>query len=398
MFRGRIQNNFPESLVFIYLIFASASYIAIPFYLWRGLDLHNLFVFHNCGEFSNNPYIFSKTNCGDVSNRPMIYPPILYWSFAWMRLVSFRVAEKIWEIAIFGFISSSLALVYHMTPAKRGQIGALFFGLLLILQFPMMFAMERGNVDALMVGLWVLGAWAFSKSKNYLGWACVTHAAAFKLYPVFGVLVLILGQIFAKNVQAKVWIKTHIKPLVAASVLLLFYCILSYDMTIDYFFNILPKFTGRYAEIAFYSHSVPALLESHLILKLLSWFLLCGSWSFLVCKRILTDSFFVICGILSITTFFAGMSFDYNLITAYPLLFALYLRASSKRDWVVLMTGLLFFTGQAGFFLAQRFVRGFPEGLHIASMMGWLIFVAIYLALGLGFEMGSESNREALPA
>lgn len=321
----------------------------------------------------------------------MAYPPLLYWSFAWLRVVSFRVAETLWETAIVVLMSASFVIVYCSTWRKRRLFSAFCFALLLGVQFPMMFAMERGNVDALIVFIWVFSAWAYSKSNLYLGWSGFALASTLKLFPGVGLIPFIFGQTLGRRGQTKEWILTQWKPAIAAMALVLLASFLDYENTKAYVFGVLPKYSRLRVEVAYYSHSLPAVFHSSPALKYLSWLSLYGSWAYLVHKKIRSDSFFVISGLLATTTFVAGVSYDYNLLTAYPLLFLLYLRASSKIDWALVLSGLLVFTGQAGLYLASRLVTSFPRELHVASLIGWLVILALYLAFGLGFN-GDEST------
>src|SRR3954464_8676086 len=71
--------------------------VLIPFGPFWGIDFQNLFVFHRCAS-RNDPYLIPGNVCGDMANRPMVYPPLLYWSFAWTRLLRYLPALVCWSL------------------------------------------------------------------------------------------------------------------------------------------------------------------------------------------------------------------------------------------------------------------------------------------------------------
>src|SRR5437016_5580229 len=148
-------------LLLILLIGSIPAYRLIPFHAFWGLDLHNLYVFHNC-ESRNRPYLIAGSLCGDSLGREMFYPPFLYWCFFWLRHVSFRTAILLWTISI----PIALFLSFrNWAPLSRKKLA---LWLLLLVQFPVVFAMERGNSDILVVLLWTLSFVFFRSHRFFL--------------------------------------------------------------------------------------------------------------------------------------------------------------------------------------------------------------------------------------
>ncbi len=136
--------------VLILLLVSLPAFVAIPFGPILGFDFHNLDAFHDCIA-RDNPYLSTGAACGDIWSRDMGYPPLLYWSFMWTRLLPLSIGVIVWAAVILvGVFVATLAWV----PRGRRDGATIAFLALLLLQFPVLFAIERGNNDVLVLVLW----------------------------------------------------------------------------------------------------------------------------------------------------------------------------------------------------------------------------------------------------
>ena len=84
-------------------------------------------------------------------------------------------------------------------------------------------------------------------------------------------------------------------------------------------------------------------------------------------------------GSLALSTYFAGISFDYNLVTTYPLLVLLFMRARALDNWGLFAVAL-------SSVIADRQLFADPAGLlfnpytHFALEFGVLIVTAVTVA------------------
>lgn len=130
----------------------------IPFYGTLGLDLQNLYVFHHC-DARGNPYLSTGDHCSDPSGRDMYYPPLMYFAFSWLDRVPFPFATGIWAAAILaGVLWSSLTWGRSTQLVNASTKVTWPFVILLGLQFPTLFAIERGNCDVLVLVTWTVAA------------------------------------------------------------------------------------------------------------------------------------------------------------------------------------------------------------------------------------------------
>ena len=160
-----------------------------------GADLLNLFLFHNCSAADEHYYSATWEMCGDPFQRNMVYPPVLYRSFFWLSFLSFPVALAVWTlIIIFSFLLAGFILLMAMQKESL-SVRPLYFWvawLLLGMQVPLLFAIERGNNDIYVLLLFSSGLYLAQKD-NWMGvGALFALVTAYKLYPVFLVMNVVL--------------------------------------------------------------------------------------------------------------------------------------------------------------------------------------------------------------
>lgn len=358
------------AIVILVLLIVSVPYdlrtSLLPFYRFWGVDFQNLHAFHHC-EVRNHPYDHPDAAriCLDAENRPMRYPPLLYWSFVWTRAFSFATALHIWTIVILIGTYLGITLFLRSVDLAKREI-QLFIGLLFV-QFPALYALERGNNDVWIVLLWGLAYWQAARSRWFVAGALVGVATMAKVYPAFAVLVVMIG-LFQDR-------RALLRFAAGAAAAVVAVCLLFFRSTLTYV-SVLRTFAAEEQIPSLSAHGLPAFFAP------LAAFVFAGSlflfWSAAAhrlyrARRL--DLMFA--GALSIATFFATTSNDYNLITTYPLLAILFVRSFEPKQTltrIALVALLLTVTGPRILFL------GNPHQ-HVALMV-----LALLLAAGAGLR------------
>ena len=167
-----------------------------------GLDLGHVYAFHTCAS-RNAPYAATGLECGDRLVPFLQYPPLLYWFFAWTRLVSPSVARWLWA-AFIALVLLWIPLAWtrpdaHEAGPPRARVAVFVVGAALLAGFPALFAMERGNNDILVVLLWTLCFRLFQSRRSLLAGCAAGVAITLKLYPLFAVAVVAAGLLGAAS-------------------------------------------------------------------------------------------------------------------------------------------------------------------------------------------------------
>lgn len=317
-----------EVLLAVLLLASIQGFMGIPFMGPLGADLHNLYAFHQCAA-RDNPYLGSGIACGDVAGRDMYYPPALYWAFAWVRPLTAEAVLLIWTTVV---AIGTLASLLPFAPAARwredGRLG-LFAGLLLT-SYPVLFALERANNDVLVVLCWAGALWAWGAGRAALAGAAIGLSAALKVYPAVGALpvaVAVLVDLAARpERRAAAWRFAAGGIAGAAVPTLLFLGQFRTWATVK-----LPEFASLTPSPSIFSHSLagttapsdPLVLQAVLLL----------AWTAAAVRRWRDDPALVLAGALAASTCVARTSFDYNLLTALPLLLVQFQRATAGGRW-----------------------------------------------------------------
>lgn len=290
----------------------------IPFMRPLGLDFANLYLFHHC-EVRNAPYSRDDGGalCGDVEGRAMKYPPLLYWSFAWTRPLHYGTALALW--AAFILAASWFALRRWLPPDSRGDMLTLLFAALLFVQFPMLFSLERGNSDVLPLLLWTAAFVAFVRERDVLAGSFAGLAIAMKVYPIFAVAVA--GTMLLRDLRRAMRFAAGCAMTTAIALLLFARDTMQYV-------HILRSFAAEHPLPSLFSHGTPSFFPLPTALVLIA--ILLGSWIVLAWRARPEDPGLIFAGGLAVSTFQAATSYDYNFITAYPLLAILFARM--RRD------------------------------------------------------------------
>jgi hypothetical protein len=212
--------------------------------------------------------------------------------------------------------------------------------LLLLLQMPMAFAVERGNIDALVIPIFMGGAYFLATRRAKIAGLFFATACWMKVYPVVPSFV-ILAALFLDRESRKTAFFPLLSGFIAGGV---GWAILLAPDSFRYVFEVLPRFASEHGGYGASSHTLYRGWPS-LFLKLP----LLGLWTYFVNRFLKRDLMLALTGALAISTFFQNLSNDYNLITTYPFLFVLMHRCLRRgmgwADFGILLLTLQAFVG-----------------------------------------------------
>lgn len=319
-----------------------ASYHLIPVFrpLW-GLDFQNQWVFHNCREVRLfGLYADVGGVCGDAKARAYVYPPALFHAFTWVRWLSFDAAVKVWTVAqviVMVAIGVAWARIGRLPRTGWRWLALSVLWVILLIQYPMIFALERGNNDVLPLALWSLSALWFTLARPAAAGGAAGLAATLKVYPALSAIVIAVGML---KQPRRLLVPFALGGLTVTVLVSLIW----FDETVTYLTEALPTFAGREApELRIFSHTLSALPAPSLVIIVLALALV-GSWIAAAWVGIDRNPGLVFAGALAISTYLSSTSWDYNLITVYPLVLLVTARAlqtTKAGQWQIASLALM---------------------------------------------------------
>jgi hypothetical protein len=381
-------------LAVVFLGLSTLTYELVPVLVPHGADLQGLWAFHHC-IYKNQPFGVLGGTCHDRWNRAIVYSPVFYWSYVWTRAFDhFEDAVLLWRWVIPALV---LPTFFAFAPAaarrEAGHIEAGVFWLLLMVQFPMQFALERCNSDAVVVALWALATWlTIHRRSLVLAGACAGLAAASKVYPAVALAVIAIGLLGRSEPTTFGW-RAPLRFGAGAAAAVVATIVPLWHPFVVWSTEVLPAYSMEHTKVTIYSHSVPELADSlgHPGWAPFTSAVLVASWAVTSCRQMRPRPHLCFAGALAVSTYCARTSLDYNLVTVYPLLLVLFVDAargglrSTQAGWGLLGLGLLSVTGDRHLFLAAPY-----EKVHIVLQVLWLLLVAGYYGL---YEPFGTSTR-----
>jgi hypothetical protein len=379
-------------LVVGFLVVCVVSLPALPTMSPWGFDLHNVHAFEQCAV-GQSPYNADPAACGDALARPFYYPPLLFAFFRWLRHLTLETAMYVWTIftyaafaAMFFVWSGRLA---GARPHGRERHELVTFCVLLLFQYPFVFAVERGNTDVVAILLYTLSAGLFMRGRVGLAGLAAGLAAGFRLSPGVAVFVMTGALAFAwRRVGRWTWLRYGGCSLLAFALSFLIF----FRESRIYLHEVLPKYAHTLSYTCEYCHSIPTYVGDTYrnYAKLLGAALLLP-WIWAGGRALSRGEVGVaLAGALAVSTYVQGTSFDYNLISTYPLLLLLFVRAQRTNRWTLLAFGLFTIAGDRRLFSAPGATLLTPS-LHVALQLAFLVIAALVAA-------GSDEDRELGPA
>jgi len=374
------------------LIIWTVALPAMPFMTPWGGDLHNVHIFQHCVA-GRSPYQVDATACGDVLGRPFYYPPFLFAFFRWTRPLSLETTMYIWT----AFMFASFAGIFYVWARKilrepgggeRHEVVA--FCALLLFQYPFVFALERGNTDTVPVLFYTLAAYLFVRGRAWLAGMAAGLAAGFRLSPAVAVIVMTGGLLWGRQYVGRwTWLRWSGGALTA---FVLSFLVFFRESKI-YLLDVLPVYAKQLSYAAEYSHSLPTYVGDSFkhYAKLMSIGLL-FPWVWAIQRMLARGEVAIaLAGSLAISTYVQNTSFDYNLISSYPLLLLLFLRAQRTDRWALLAFGLFAICGDRRLFNIPGAKLLTPQ-LHLTLELAFLVVAAMVVA------HPDESKQQAQPA
>ena len=374
-----------------FMVICIASLDAIPVLKPWGADLHNIHIFEHCAA-GRSPYQINPRVCGDLWNRPFFYPPLQFAFFVWLRPFSLQTSMVIWTAFLFAssaviFILWTRKIAPHASPGPRHE--AVIFWLLLAVQFPFVFALERGNTDTVNLLFYTLAALLFVRRRFWLAGMAAGIAAGFKLSPVLAVVVM-TGALFwtQRKTGRWTWLLFGGGALAAFALTLVVF----FGEARTYLFDVLPKYADTFTPRTIWGHSITTFVGPNRpnFARLLVAGLL-GVWVWAGGKALARgDVAMAFAGSLAVSTYAPRTSFDYNLISTYPLLLLLFLRAQRTNRWGLVAWGVFAIAGDRRLF-DHPFSSVMNPQLHLAVQLAFLVTAAIVVAR-------SDDSEGAAPA
>ena len=173
----------------------------IPAFEHLGIDFANNYQASRHWMTGGNPF---REPFGDPLNRAFAYPPLTLRAFAWCQALSERGAYRVWWAALV-VLASLGAWAAWRTRRELGLWGLpLPCRLAAILwSTPVLFALERGNYDLLLLACLLPAAWALrgtTLTHDLVVGVCLAAATLLKAYPA----VVILGLLPLRRTRALV--------------------------------------------------------------------------------------------------------------------------------------------------------------------------------------------------
>jgi hypothetical protein len=345
-----------------------------------GADMQNVHAFQQCVH-GQSPYLVDAKACGDIWSRPFYYPPFLFACFRWVRPLTLETTMRIWTMFLVGsFVGICLAWAKHITrerPAgERYQV--VIFCALLLLQFPFVFALERGNTDTVNVLLYTVAAVLFARRRILLAGVAAGLAAGFKLSPIVAIVVMTGALVLARaQVGRWAWLRFGGGALGAFALTLVVF----FREAKRYLLDVLPKYADTITVAKEWGHSIPTFVGAyHGKFGMFLGACLVAAWVWAGGRALARgDAAMALAGSLAVSTYIPRTSYDYNLISVYPLLLLLFLRAQRTNRWALLAFGVFAIAGDRRLF-AMSGAKIFTPVLHLALEIAFLVVAAVVTA------------------
>jgi hypothetical protein len=220
------------------------------------------------------------------------------------------------------------------------NILSILFSLGLFLTFPNLFLLERGNSDLFIVLFWSLAYFCFSQKKSALTGVFLAISVFSKLYPVYALIVLAAFYNKKSQDQLKVF-----KAFIISAICI---ALISPFLWFEYLVDVLPGWSSAKTPIYNLAHSLKSL--PYPIIGSGIFYFCFLFWIMAALKAGEKRLGWIFAGGLALSTFHNGVSFDYNLVTVFPLAilgfnyFSTYFSTRSNNKLLASCFLLLFFT------------------------------------------------------
>ena len=366
-----MNKNLFYSLSFLIILISLFDYKVIPFYSRLGLDFSNHHGFHHCKETPESIYKKKAVDCLDFEHRPYVYPPLMFPLFSWTKL--FKNFNDAYYVFLFLSFISYLIIIYVWSNKKAL---AVLYGIGLFFTFPNLFLLERGNTDLFITLFWSLSYWFYLRNNQWLSGFFIVIALFSKLYPVFALFILAVYLLRE--------LKSH-KHLIY-SILLFSVLVFAIDLKLwfEYLTEVLPSWSKATTGVYNLAHSFKSIKAPFGSLFYLSALVV---WSLSAWKTAKHNVHWVFASGLALSTFNNGVSFDYNLVTVFPLLIIGFREINNRKGWLSPIALLVFAALCLGFRYPFMSFDQFP------LVRLWILAICLVLIPLQYFDLTFEVKR-----
>ena len=299
-----------------------------------------------------------------------------------MRPLTLETTMRIWTMFLIGsFVGIFRAWAKHVTRERpvgeRYQV--VIFCALLLLQFPFVFAMERGNTDTVNVLLYTVAAVLFVRGRILLAGVAAGIAAGFKLSPIVAIVAMTGALVLARAPGGPVGLaalrrrragRLRADAASCSSARRSATCWMCCRSTPT------RSRSRRSGVTRSRRSSAPTTTSSEC-----SWAPACvAAWVWAGARALARgDAAMALAGSLAVSTYIPRTSYDYNLISTYPLLLLLFLRAQRTNRWALLAFGVFAIAGDRRLFSFSG-AKVLTPGLHLALELAFLVVAAVVTA------------------
>ena len=146
-------------------------------------------------------------------------------------------------------------------------------------------------------------------------------------------------------------------------------------------FDVLPKYADLVTPTREWSHSIPTFVGNyHGHFGLLVGACLVAGWVWAGARALgRGDAATALAGSLAVSTYIPRTSYDYNLISVYPLLLLLFLRAQRTNRWALLAFGVFTIAGDRRLYTLPG-AKILTPPLHLTLQLAFLVLAAVITA------------------
>jgi hypothetical protein len=366
-----MNKNLFYSLSFIIIVFSLLDYNVIPFYSRLGLDFSNHHGFHHCKETPESIYKKKAVDCLDFEQRPYVYPPLMFTLFSWTKIfINFN--DAYYAFLFLSFLAYALILMIW----SNKKWLPILYGIGLFFTFPNLFLLERGNTDLFITLFWSLAYFFYQKNKFWAAGFFLALPVFSKLYPVFALFIL--------SFYVLREIKLHRNLILGFVAFSFLFVVMDYQLWFEYLVDVLPKWSKSTTGVLNLAHSFKSIKTPLGSLFYLSAIFV---WSLSAWKTAKHNVHWVFASGLALSTFNNGVSFDYNLVTVFPLLIIGFREINNRKGWLSPIALLIFGALCLGFRYPFVSFDQFP------LVRLWMLAICLVLMPLQYFDLSFEVKR-----
>ncbi|MGC4093843.1 MAG: glycosyltransferase 87 family protein [Polyangiaceae bacterium] len=367
------------TLLLGFMVLSLASLRSLPVMPF-GADFRNIAAYHQCAR-DVSPYLISGPDCGDPWGRGFLYPPLLFEVFRWTRWFALEKAIAIWASFQFGLLALLFGFWVKLEhPRREGRLEIAIFTGLLLFEYPLIFLIERGGSDVWALLLAMAGAVLLQRERALAAGVAFGVAAAYKLYPGVAGAVLALGLFFAAPSKRPRRDAPWLRFTGGVGLGLLGVSLVLFRETRVFVTRVMPALSQSSTPPCEYNHSLVGAAGDYPNLGRLLFLGLAAVWVYAAARALSRrDYLAAVAGAFAISTYLQGTSWDYNLVTVYPLLLLCFLRGRAAGRWGVLWVGLIGFVGERAFYVTSAHPDSWVL-VHLAIQIWFLVSAALEVA------------------